>query len=121
MQVHAAGYFQLRVPRRRQSLRHGAVCRANVCWFVFACGLCVQLAFFLFFITANTLMYVVATNPRGPWIRFYVPPRRQSLFRAWYQLQPRVARGQLLVDAYSRVACSDEGSSAIFVVRRVLM
>ena len=45
------GCFQLRRPRRRQSLRHGAVCRANVCWFVFACGLCVQLAFFCVFVS----------------------------------------------------------------------
>ena len=43
------GCFQLRVPRRRQSLRHDAECRANVCWFVFACGLCVHLTFFSVF------------------------------------------------------------------------
>ena len=43
------GCFQLRCPRRRQSLRHAADCRANVCWQFFAFGLCVQLAFFLGF------------------------------------------------------------------------
>ena len=31
---------------------------------------------FVFLITSHTDMYVVATNPRGPWIRFHVPPRR---------------------------------------------
>ena len=90
------------------------------CWFVFACGLCVQLAFCCVFDCLSHSYVLRCHKSRGPRIRFHVPPRRHpcSVRDISCSLVLRVGSCQLMRIQGLRAVTKVHRQ---FVVRRVLM